>query len=338
VARRTPKGLAAARAELAFEIERALFEQLLFDRQWRAVRAAARERGIRVLGDLPIYVALDSADVWAHRRLFDLDADGRPRAVAGVPPDYFSEDGQRWGNPLYRWKEMAGDGYQWFLDRLESELERADLVRLDHFRGFVAYWRIPASEPTARAGRWVQGPGDKLFQAAKRRLGGLPFLAEDLGDIDEPVIALRRKLGLPGMRVLQFGFAEADSLHAPHRHEPRAVVYTGTHDNDTARGWIAGAGDEERNRALAYLGATRETISEAVVRAAMTSTAELAIFPLQELLHLGPDARMNLPAESAGNWSWRAKESDIPADLAAKVRTLVEASARSPSRPPDASK
>lgn len=327
---RQPAALAAARAELDAELAYARFEQFLFDRQWRRLRAAARERGIRVLGDVPIYVALDSADVWAHRDQFDLDADGRPKAVAGVPPDYFSADGQRWGNPLYRWDRLAKRRYGWWLDRLESELERADFVRLDHFRGFVAYWRVPAEAGTARDGRWVRGPGGKFFAAVRRRLGGLPFVAEDLGEIDEPVHALRRKLGLPGMRVLQFAFAEVDSLHAPHNHEPLAAVYTGTHDNDTASGWLAQASAEERRRALAYLGGTAEAISTSLIRAAFASPAELAIVPLQELLGLGSAARMNRPAGRGGNWSWRARDADVPAGLPQRIRELVAATARLP--------
>ena len=307
--------------------------------------AGMRERGdgagfgleaaahLRILGDVPIYVALDSADVWAHRDLFELDASGRPRAVAGVPPDYFSAEGQRWGNPLYRWHTMARHGFPWWLDRLAHELERTDLFRLDHFRGFVAFWRVPAREKTARKGRWVKGPGERFFTAVRKRLGALPIVAEDLGEIDEPVVALRRKLGLPGMRVLQFGFAMEDSLHAPHRHEPDAVVYTGTHDNDTARGWFAGAGDDERRRALAYLGGTAETISGSMVRVAMTSVASLAIVPLQELLDLGGEARMNTPARPAGNWSWRARHEDVPADLPRRLRELVAATARLPPPP-----
>jgi 4-alpha-glucanotransferase len=330
---REKRALDRVRRELADEIDLALFEQFLFDRQWRALSKAAKQRGIRILGDVPIYVALDSADVWAHRDLFELDASGRPRAVAGVPPDYFSAEGQRWGNPLYRWHTMARHGFPWWLDRLAHELERTDLFRLDHFRGFVAFWRVPAREKTARKGRWVKGPGERFFTAVRKRLGALPIVAEDLGEIDEPVVALRRKLGLPGMRVLQFGFAMEDSLHAPHRHEPDAVVYTGTHDNDTARGWFAGAGDDERRRALAYLGGTAETISGSMVRVAMASVASLAIVPLQELLDLGGEARMNTPARPAGNWSWRARHEDVPADLPRRLRELVAATARLPPAP-----
>jgi 4-alpha-glucanotransferase len=327
---RETRALSEARAALAAEIDYERFVQFLFHRQWGALRRAAGERGIRILGDVPIYVALDSADAWSRRELFDLEPNGRPRAVAGVPPDYFSSDGQLWGNPLYLWKRIAKSRYAWWLDRLAGALERADLVRLDHFRGFVAYWRVPADARTARGGKWVKGPGEALFRAARRRFGGLPFVAEDLGEIDEPVHALRRKLGLPGMRVLQFAFAENDSLHAPHRHDPLMAAYTGTHDNDTAKGWIASAGDEERKRALAYLGGTAATISESVVRATLTSSANLAIFPLQELLGLGPESRMNVPARNGGNWSWRARHAEVPADLPKRLREQVAASARLP--------
>lgn len=330
---REPRALEAARLELAEPIAFQHFQQFIFFRQWRSLRRAASAHGIRILGDVPIYVALDSADVWAHRELFELEPDGRPSAVAGVPPDYFSVDGQRWGNPLYRWQEMERTGYGWWMDRLAHELERADLVRLDHFRGFVAYWRVAAKEKTARRGRWVKGPGEKFFATARRRLGGLPFLAEDLGDIDEPVRRLRRKLGLPGMHVLQFAFAAEDSLHAPHRHEADAAVYTGTHDNDTTRGWLASAGEDERNRALTYLGAAPESISWSMVRAALASVAALALVPLQDLLDLGSEARMNLPARASGNWTWRALHGDVPGTLPARLRELVAATARLPPPP-----
>ena len=328
--RRRPEALERRRAALAGEIRFAVFCQFLFFRQWAAVRRAAESRGIRILGDVPIYVAPDSADTWANSRLFDLTPEGRPRAVAGVPPDYFSADGQRWGNPLDRWEVLRAEGFGWWIARLRAQLEIAHSLRLDHFRGFVAYWRIPQRDTTARRGKWVKGPGEALFRALREGLGGLPLLAEDLGQIDARVHDLRRRLDLPGMRVLQFGFGAVDSDHSPHRHEERSAVYTGTHDNDTSRGWFATAGDDERRRALTYLGATPETIAAAMIRAAYSSVAELAILPLQDVLELSSAARMNTPGRSGGNWTWRVRHTDVPADLPARMRDLAAATARLP--------
>ena len=332
---RDRRALDEARRELASSIRFHEFTQFLFDRQWRYVRDAARARGIRILGDVPIYVALDSADVWSQRELFELGDDGRPIAVAGVPPDYFSADGQLWGNPLYRWQRLAEDDFRWWTARLAHELARADLLRLDHFRAFVSFWRIPADALTARGGRWTKGPGEALFRKLRQRLGALPFLVEDLGEIDESVHRLRRKLALPGMRVLQFAFGVEDSLHAPHRHERDLAVYTGTHDNDTSRSWFALAGEEERQRALTYLGGDGAQISWSMVRAALTSPAMLAILPLQDLLDLDGSARMNVPSRPSGNWTWRLQPSDVPAELPRRLRELVRASAR---LPPEAEK
>ncbi|MEO8195186.1 MAG: 4-alpha-glucanotransferase [Thermoanaerobaculia bacterium] len=330
---REPQALGRKAAALAGEIRYAIFCQFLFFRQWAAVRGAAESRGIRILGDVPIYVAPDSADAWANSRLFDLDPDGGLRAVAGVPPDYFSADGQRWGNPLYRWDLLRAEGFAWWIARLRSQLEIAHYLRLDHFRGFVAYWRIPHRHTTARRGKWVKGPGEAFFQAVRQGLGSLPLLVEDLGEIDARVHDLRRRLDLPGMRVLQFGFGVADSDHSPHRHEPRSAVYTGTHDNDTTRGWFATAGDEERRRVLTYLGATPETVTAAMIRAAYGSVAELAILPLQDVLDLGSEARMNTPGRQSGNWSWRVRHADVAADLPGRMRDLAAATARLPAPP-----
>ncbi len=331
--RRDPQVLRRKTADLAGEIRFAIFCQFVFFRQWSAVRRAAESRGIRILGDVPIYVAPDSADTWANRGLFDVARDGRLRAVAGVPPDYFSADGQRWGNPLYRWDVLQADGFRWWISRLRAQLELAHHLRLDHFRGFVAYWRIAARDKTARRGKWVNGPGEALFRAAQKGLGGLPLLAEDLGNIDARVHALRRKLDLPGMRVLQFAFGEPDSDHCPHRHEPRSAVYTGTHDNDTTRGWFESAGEDERRRALSYLGATPETITAAMIRAAFASVAELAIVPLQDVLNLDSSARMNTPGRESANWTWRVRHADVPDDLPARMRELAAATARLPQAP-----
>ncbi len=331
--RRDARALRRARLELAGEIRFAVFCQFLFFRQWAALRRAAESRGIRILGDVPIYVAPDSADTWANRALFETAGNGTLKAVGGVPPDYFSSDGQRWGNPLYRWEVLQADGFSWWISRLRAQLELAHFLRLDHFRGFVAYWKIPERHKTARRGKWVNGPGEAFFRAVRKAFGGLPLLAEDLGDIDARVRTLRRKLDLPGMRVLQFAFAEPDSDHCPHRHEPRSAVYTGTHDNDTTRGWFESAGEDERRRALTYLGATPETITAAMIRAAFASVAELAVVPLQDLMNLGSSARMNTPGKETGNWVWRIRHADVPDDLPGRMRALSEVTARLPGVP-----
>jgi len=330
---RTPSAMARARRELADEIEFQVFEQFLFAAQWSDLRAAAVERGVRLIGDLPIYPALDSADVWAHRDLFRLGRSGRPTRVAGVPPDYFSASGQLWGNPLYRWRRHAARGFDWWISRLRRQLELFDLVRLDHFRGFVAFWSIGARAETAERGRWVPGPGRAFFDALRPALGELPLVAEDLGEIDEPVHELRRELGLPGMRVLQFGFDVEDSLHAPHRHPVDCVAYSGTHDNDTSRGWLATAADEPKRRALLYLGADETTFAWAMARATLTSPADLAILPIQDLLGLGAEARLNTPGRDASNWTWRLRADQVPDGLAQRVRELAGAAARRPPLP-----
>jgi 4-alpha-glucanotransferase len=328
IARRQPEALADARRELAEEIAYHRYLQLLFARQWGEVRSQARRLGIRILGDLPMYVALDGADVWAHPELFRLDAAGRPTEVAGVPPDYFSATGQRWGNPLYRWDRMEADGFAWWIARVRANLGLADLLRLDHFRGFAGYWEIAAGEPTAAAGHWVQGPGVRFFAALREALGELPLIAEDLGEITPEVRELRSRLGLPGMKVLQFAFGEADSEHAPHRHDPGTVAYTGTHDNDTAAGWFASVSGAERGRFLAYFGEGGEPAARKLVRAAFTSVADLAVVPLQDLLGLGSEARMNTPGGGEGNWRWRARREHFTAELAAWVRRLGELTGR----------
>jgi 4-alpha-glucanotransferase len=328
--------LERARRELAGEIAFHGFEQFLFFRQWTALRAAAEARGVELVGDLPIYPALDSADVWAHRALFRLGRDGQPTHVAGVPPDYFSATGQLWGNPLYRWERLAERGFGWWIERVRWHLRLFHRLRLDHFRGFVAYWEVPAKAKTAAPGRWRAGPGRALFGALGRALAAkrrLPLLAEDLGEIDAPVHRLRRQLGFPGMRVLQFGFAADDRLHAPHCHPEDAVVYTGTHDNDTCRGWLAAAPEEVRRRALAYLGGSESDFAWSMVRAAITSPAELAVAPLQDLLGLGSEARMNTPARESGNWTWRVRRDQVPTDLPERLRELVLAASRSPAAP-----
>lgn len=312
--------MAEARAEHAHEIGYWQYTQWLFCRQWDVVRAAARERGINILGDVPIYVAADSADVWGHRDLFWLDDDGLPTVVAGVPPDYFSATGQRWGNPLYRWDEHRATGYRWWIGRVKANLRFADMIRLDHFRGFAAYWEIQASEPTAVNGRWMPGPGRELFDAIRGSLGDLPLVAEDLGFITAAVHQLRAEIGLPGMKIVQFGFGEDDSPHLPHRFEPRTVAYTGTHDNDTACGWFASADEDERQRAMTYLG--EGDIAWGMIRAVYTSVAEMAIVPVQDILSLGSDARMNTPGEERGNWSWRLPRAALTRQHSERLRQL----------------
>jgi 4-alpha-glucanotransferase len=328
LAMREPEALAAAERELAAEIRFHNYVQWLFFRQWSAVRDAAEARGIRIMGDVPIYVACDSADVWANRELFQLDADGEPTVVAGVPPDYFSDTGQRWGNPLYRWDLLRQEHYRWWVARIRAALRFADIIRIDHFRGFAAYWEVPASEPTAIHGRWMPGPGRALFDAIRDALGDVPLVAEDLGFITPEVHELRHNIGIPGMKILQFAFGQVNSAHLPHCYEPDTVVYTGTHDNDTARGWFESTSDEERDMALAYLGAGREEIEWAMIRAAYTSVARTAIVPLQDILGIGTEARMNRPGDSNDNWAWRFEAGALTRDRADRLRKLAEISGR----------
>jgi 4-alpha-glucanotransferase len=330
VRRREPAALASARRELAAEIAAHRRRQLVFARGWNALREEARGRGIAILGDVPIYMALDSADVWSHQDLFWLDEDGAPLRVAGVPPDYFAATGQLWGNPLYRWDRVRETGFAWWIARLARGLELHDALRLDHFRGFAGYWAVPAGATTAEAGAWEPGPGMALFDAVRAALGRLPFVAEDLGVITEDVVALRSALGLPGMRVLQFGFDDPGSDHAPHRLTRDVVVYTGTHDNDTARGWMAGLDARARERVLDYVGGREEEIAWSLVRVAMTSVADLAVAPVQDLLGLGSSARMNTPGVADGNWAWRCPDGALSRELAARLRRLGTLAGRLP--------
>lgn len=315
---RDAKALAAQRTALADATERESFIQFQFDRQWRAVQNYAHERRVRLLGDIPIFVAHDSSDVWADQEVFHLDARGEPTVIAGVPPDYFAKTGQRWGNPLYRWDVMRGDGYAWWLRRFRHALARFDLVRLDHFRGFEAYWEIPGKAETAAGGRWVAGPGAPFFRHVLDELGELPLVAEDLGLITPAVDELRDQFDFPGMRILQFAFGDDPKAptYRPHNYSPNCVVYTGTHDNDTTVGWFnsrAGVGTtrtprqiaEERARVLKYIGTDGREIHWDMIRLALASVADTAVVPLQDVLGLGTEARMNLPGSAAGNWRWR---------------------------------
>ena len=312
LARREPGALAAARAEQARRIAFYRFAQWSFFRQWQQLRAYANRRGVQVVGDAPIFIAHHSAEVWANQALFELGADGRPTVVAGVPPDYFSATGQRWGNPLYRWSEHAKDGYAWWVQRLRRIFELVDLVRIDHFRGFASYWEIPASEPTAVNGRWVPAPGEALFKAISKALGPMPIIAEDLGIVTPDVEVLRRKFGFPGMRILQFAFGgDASDRYLPHLHEPDTVVYTGTHDNDTVAGWWATASEHERHFARGYLATDGHDMPWTMIRAACASVADTAIQPMQDVLCLPGDCRMNFPGKAEGWWQWRFQWSQV---------------------------
>jgi len=303
---REPQALATYRERLADAVEEHAFIQWQFFRQWEALRAHVNALGIRLIGDMPIFVAYDSADVWAHPELFHLDEEGRPTVVAGVPPDYFSPTGQLWGNPLYRWDVMARQGYRWWIDRFRAVLKLVDWVRLDHFRGFEAYWEIPAGMPTAEVGRWVKGPGDDFFRALQEALGDLPILAEDLGFITPEVEALRERWGFPGMKVLQFAFSDPQNPYLPHNYtSPNWVVYTGTHDNDTTAGWYASLDEGTRAFVHAYLGYPDSDVVGRLIRLAWQSVAHIAIVPLQDVFRLGSEARMNFPGRPWGNWAWR---------------------------------
>jgi 4-alpha-glucanotransferase len=331
--RREPAALESARARLEPAVASHRFRQYLFAAQWRALREHARSAGVRIVGDLPIFVAHDSADVWAQQEIFRLDERGRPTHVAGVPPDYFSRTGQRWGNPLYRWDVLERRGYDWWLDRFRATLAQVDVVRLDHFRGFEASWEIPADAPTAETGRWVKGPGARFFDAVRGALGALPVIAEDLGVITPEVLGLRDRFELPGMKVLQFAFSGPDNPFLPHRHVRKCAVYSGTHDNDTTRGWYATAPESERHFARRYLGSDGQDIAWDLIRAAFASVAETAIVPLQDVLDLGSEARMNLPGRPSGNWSWRVRSAALSAAVRDRLRDLAELYGRWPVTP-----
>lgn len=306
LAQRTPQALTDARRHFKSAIDAQKFWQWNFYRQWQSIRRYANEKGIQVIGDAPIFVALQSADVWAQRHLFELDAAGKPEAVAGVPPDYFSATGQRWGNPLYRWSTHAQEGYQWWIERVRSSLQLFDMLRIDHFRGFAAHWRIPVHEATALKGEWVLGPGAALFDALASALGPLPIIAEDLGIITPDVVSLRRRFDLPGMAVLQFAFGgDSGNLYLPHNHHSDLVVYTGTHDNNTSVGWWQSLDPAEQSRVCDYLGAKPQEIHWSLIRLACASVADTAIYPLQDVLGLDASHRMNVPGHGDHCWRWR---------------------------------
>jgi len=330
-AHREPSALDQARKALAEDLRVRRVLQFGFYQQWADLRRYCGERNIRIVGDVAIFVNHDSADVWVHRELFRLNGKLDPEVVAGVPPDFFSKTGQRWGNPLYRWDVMKERGYQWWIQRLRWATHHCDYIRLDHFRGFDQFWEIPAGDVTAVNGRWVDGPRDDLFLKLREALGGLPFFAEDLGFITPEVHALRDRLQIPGMAVLQFGFGdEGAHMYLPHRAAGK-VMYTGTHDNDTVVGWWnSGAADHERRNAEAYVGTSDDGIHWAFIRAAVCSPASLSIVPLQDVFGLGSDARMNTPSLDNGNWRWRFEQSQLKDEFAAKLARLVELSDRVP--------
>ncbi|MCI0684492.1 MAG: 4-alpha-glucanotransferase [Gemmataceae bacterium] len=322
---RDPRALDKARQELAGAIGLHQFRQFLFARQWQRLRQYVHQKGLRIIGDIPIFVASDSADVWANSHLFQLDPECRPRVVAGVPPDYFSATGQLWGNPLYDWAEMEKTGFAWWVARFQASLELVDIVRLDHFRGFEGYWEVPAGHSDAVVGRWVKAPGEALLTTVQRVLGRLPIIAEDLGVITPEVLALRERFELPGMRVLQFAFGDKPTnAYLPHNYEANTVVYTGTHDNDTTRGWYETAGEQERDHVRRYLGRDAGDIAWDFIRTAWASVAEYALAPLQDVLNLGPEARMNTPGRPAGNWSWRYLPAQLHAGVLGRLAELTE--------------
>lgn len=320
---RDPGALGHARAALAAELAALEREQYAFHVQWERLREYARGRGVRLFGDLPFYVAPSSAETWTHRALFQLTATGEPAMVAGVPPDYFSELGQLWGNPVYDWHAQRREGYAWWIGRVRAQLARLDLLRLDHFRALAAYWAVPAGAPDARGGAWHLAPGAALLARLHEEFGDLPLAAEDLGVITPEVLALRNDFGLPGMHVLQFAFdGDAANPHRPYLHERASVVYTGTHDNDTTLGWYSHLDAATAARVNLYLGVAASAAPEALIRAALGSVARLAIVPLQDLLALGSEARLNTPGTATGNWSWRLPAAALTADLARRYAGL----------------
>ena len=334
--RREASAIDRARSRLHDQIESHKFAQFLFFKQWFELKAYCNERGLKLIGDVPIFVAQDSADVWTNPEQFKLDHNGIPTVVAGVPPDYFSATGQYWGNPLYNWEGMAADGFKWWIERLRAIFQIVDIARIDHFRGFAACWEIPGGDTTAERGRWVEVPGRELFNAIRNALGELPIIAEDLGVITPDVEKLRDEFGFPGMRILQFAFSsDTGNIDLPHNYHRNVVVYTGTHDNDTTIGWfnsVAGAGSTrsteqiaaERNFCLKYLHTDGAKIHWDFIRAVLASVADTAILPLQDLLGLGTEARMNLPNSTQGNWIWRFREDSLTEKHAERLREITE--------------
>ncbi|MGR6036137.1 MAG: 4-alpha-glucanotransferase [Candidatus Nitrosoglobus sp.] len=323
--KREPKMLKAAGLELKALMDRNRFEQFIFFRQWLKLKNYANGRRVLILGDMPIFVAHDSADVWAQPEYFTLDEDGQLTVVAGVPPDYFSVTGQRWGNPLYHWDRIEADGFRWWVGRMRTQLRLCDIIRVDHFRGFESHWEIPASSETAAKGHWVKVPGEALFRTLETCYGTLPLVVEDLGTITPEVEALREQFHFPGMKVLQFAFDSGpDNPYLPRNHVENCVVYTGTHDNDTTLGWFNSLSEDKRRYVYENLGFPTEPMPWALIKCALKSVAEYAVVPMQDILELGSEGRMNLPGTAEGNWRWRFNWPQVELDLAARVRHLLE--------------
>jgi 4-alpha-glucanotransferase len=326
---RDPQRVAEVLAPHEDALERLRFEQWVFAEQWRELKEYAESQGVLFFGDLPIFVSHDSADVWASRELFLLDAEGQPTTVTGVPPDYFAADGQRWNNPHYDWDRMASDGFAWWRQRIARQRELFDLVRIDHFRGFEAAWHVPVEAETAKDGYWVKSPGREVLSALVDAAGPGTLVAEDLGVITPEVEALRTEFGLPGMKVLQFAFdGSSDNPYLPAHHDEQSVVYTGTHDNDTTLGWWSELDEPARARVRSFLVDPDEPMPWALVRLALGSTARLSVVPAQDLLGLGSEARMNTPGTDEGNWDWRAEPGSFDSGLADRLRALVSGSTR----------
>jgi 4-alpha-glucanotransferase len=329
LAARRPDAIGRAAEEMASSLDKYRFHQFVFSRQWQSVRQRARASGVELIGDLPIYVAHDSVDTWVHPELFQLDANGMPTYVAGVPPDYFSPTGQRWGNPLYRWEKMQANGFHWWIRRFRAVLRWVDLVRFDHFLGLNRYWQIPAANLTAEQGTWQPAPGEELLDKLQDALGGLPIIVEDLGLVTPEVEALRDRFGLPGMKILQFAFdGDSENPFLPDRYPSNCVAYTGTHDNDTASGWYENAPEQIRDRFRRYTGSDGTHVAWDMIRALWHSKADRTLAQMQDLLELGNEARMNVPGTSSGNWRWRMQESQLTLQLAEKLRALNETTDR----------
>ena len=320
---RQPEALAEARKQYEVAIQRQIYRQFIFYRQWARLRTLAHANHIQLIGDIPIFVAHDSADVWANPQLFYLDESGKPTVVAGVPPDYFSPTGQLWGNPLYRWKVHAQSGYAWWLTRIKATLDVVDIIRIDHFRGFAGYWEVPGTARTAEIGKWVPGPGKDFFASILQSLGDLPIIAEDLGVITPDVVEMRESFNLPGMRIYQFAFdSTPEDPFLPHHYPVNCVVYTGTHDNDTVRGWYDRVPEEEKSFYRKYLHRDGSDVSWDMIRGVWSSVAVFGLAPMQDFLGLGNEARMNYPGNPSGNWTWRMPENATSPELGEKIKEL----------------
>ncbi len=328
ISQRKPEAIKFFKNELEEDIEYHKFVQFLFFKQWMELKAYTNSKGIKIIGDLPIFVAFDSADVWVHRNLFEVSEDGKPLFIAGVPPDYFSPTGQRWGNPHYKWELMEKDDYKWWRDRIASLLKTTDIIRIDHFRGFYNFWKIPGNAPTAETGEWVLGPGEKFFYTLEKYFGKLPIIAEDLGILVPEVYELRDKFNFPGMKILQFAFGkDGEKKFLPHNHIKNCVVYTGSHDNDTILGWWNSIQDDRTDTKeffITYSGSDQKDICKDMIRLAYSSVADIVIIPLQDFLRLGSEARMNFPGRPEGNWSWRFNWNQITEELKNEIMTFVE--------------